>query len=402
LDTIKKARSVKYLSPEQLNLLQDKDLLKLEKLEHKHQLLSEAYVKYAKKQESKQSSNFSRLRNIGKKRTRIKVQIQRVKIELMRIEEGKLPQLNLFQRWKKYFSHMPYKKQKVIFGVLFIIPWAVGFILFFMSPIASTIWWSLNKMTPQEGGGFSFLYYGLDNYIALFTRQTLAGATVLEVLTSSIIDILIDLPTIIIFSLFIAVLLNTRFKGHQFVKAIFFIPVVYNMTVINNTLSGAFGALFGASLGEGFELSRAFSDFLMQIGIGNGLVGFLTSAVDRIFLIVNKSGIQIIIFIAALQAIPNHLYEAAKVEGATKYETFWKITFPLVTPMILTAVVYTIVDSFGSSDLLMFLTVNSQGTTMATNQPGMYSAISIVYFLANIFIIAFAFLFMRKSVFYYD
>jgi ABC-type sugar transport system permease subunit len=107
-------------------------------------------------------------------------------------------------------------------------------------------------------------------------------------------------------------------------------------------------------------------------------------------------------FIAALQSIPNHLYESAKVEGATKYEMFWKVTIPMVSPMILTTLVYTIVDSFGSSDIMNFLTVNSQGTTMATNQPGMYSAISIVYFLINLLIIAIGFLLLRKRVFYYD
>ncbi len=140
----------------------------------------------------------------------------------------------------------------------------------------------------------------------------------------------------------------------------------------------------------------------MQIGIGGGLIEFLLSAVDRIFLIVNRSGIQIIIFIAALQSIPIHLYESARVEGATKYEMFWKVTFPLVTPMVLTTLVFTIVDSFGSSEIMRFLTVNSQGTTMATNQPGLYSAISVIYFLVNIFIVVFAFGLLRKSVFYYD
>ena len=174
------------------------------------------------------------------------------------------------------------------------------------------------------------------------------------------------------------------------------------MTVINNTMSGAFGTLFGAEMDAGFQISGTFANFLMQIGIGNGLVEFLMSAVDRIFMIINKSGIQIIMFIAALQSIPNHLYESAKVEGATKYEMFWKVTIPMVSPMILTTLVYTIVDSFGSSDIMNFLTVNSQGTTMATNQPGMYSAISIVYFLVNLLIIVFGFLLLRKRVFYYD
>jgi len=142
--------------------------------------------------------------------------------------------------------------------------------------------------------------------------------------------------------------------------------------------------------------------FLQQIGIGGDLIDFLISAVDRIFTIVNMSGIQILMFIAALQSIPKHLYEAARVEGATAYEMFWKITFPMVSPIIMTAIVFTIVNSFATSDIMNFMTVNSQGTTMATNNPGLYSAISIIYFLANALIIAVAFFLMRKVVFYHD
>ncbi len=141
---------------------------------------------------------------------------------------------------------------------------------------------------------------------------------------------------------------------------------------------------------------------MYRIGIGTGLVEFLTEAVDRIFTIVNMSGIQILIFIAALKSIPSHLYEAAKVEGATKYEMFWKITIPMVSPMILTTVVYTVVDNFSTSDIIQFMTVNSQGTNMATNMPGLYSAISILYFLVNALIILFVFFLLKRVVFYYD
>ncbi len=346
--------------------------------------------------------NYKKLRKVKIKRGRLKSKIQHIKNEIIILEIGNVEKESLIKQSIKKFQNIPYKKQKEIYGMLFLLPWLVGFILFFALPMFTTIWWSMNEMAPKPGGGFDFTYAGFRNYVSLFTSETLAGSTVLEVLTSSVIDILIDLPTIIIFSLFVAVLLNTKFKGHQLVKAIFFIPVVYNITVVNNTLSGTFGQLLGSSLDEGFQLSETFSSFLMQIGIGGGLIEFLMSAVDRIFMIINKSGIQIIIFIAALQAIPIHLYESARVEGATKYEMFWKVTIPLVSPMVITCLVFTIVDSFGSSDIMNFLTVNSQGTTMATNQPGLYSSISIIYFMINIMIIGFAFISLRKRVFYYD
>ena len=372
------------------------------KLQATFEEVSARYIRIGENKKYPAFLKFRRLNKLNRQLSHLRNKLQHVNSELFALNNQEIYQTPLLKQLSRKFEQLPYDKQKMVFGMLFILPWLIGFIVFFSSPLITTIWWSLNEMAPKVGGGFTFNFAWFDNYRNLFVSETLAGSTVLEVLTRSIMNIAIDLPTILLFSIFIAVLLNTKFKGHQLVKAIFFIPVVYNMTVVNNTLSGAFGQLFESNLNEGFQLGETFSNFLLQIGIGGGLIEFLMSAVDRIFLIVNKSGIQIIIFIAALQSIPIHLYESAKVEGATKYEMFWKVTIPLISPMILTALVFTVVDSFGSSEIMHFLTVNSQGTTMATNMPGMYSAISTVYFMANIFIIGFAFLLLRKSVFYYD
>ena len=338
----------------------------------------------------------------GKKIDKLKAKIQKNHVRISRINELNLEKLNLFGRIIKGFNSLNYKQQKVIFGILFLMPWIIGFCIFFAYPLSSTIWWSFNNMTVKEGGGFNFAFVGFENYSNLFKNVTLAGITFTEMLSSSMLNILINLPVIIIFSLLIAVVINKKFKGHQLVKAIFFIPVVFNMSVINNTMQGVFGQMLEADITQGFALSERFGDFLYRIGIGSGLVEFLIAAVDRIFTIVNMSGIQILMFIAGLQSIPVHLYEAAKVEGATKYEMFWKITIPMVSPIILTTVVYTVVDSFATSQIMQFLTVNSQGTTMSNTQPGLYSAISIIYFLANALIIVFIFVALKKLVFYYD
>jgi len=361
------------------------------------------YITLAKaKQEGQKRISLRRVVDAGRGMERLNSKVQHYDLELLRLEEGKYPVLNFFGKIKKSFSQMPYRKQKIIFGLLFLTPWIVGFCIFFAVPVFTTIVWSFQQLKTIPGGGFESAFIGFKNYRDLFTTATLAGATISEVIAASVIDILIDLPTILIFSLFIAVLLNTKFKGHEIVKAIFFVPVVYNITVINNTLTGMFGQRFDIAIEEGFALSYRFAVFLQQIGIGGDLIDFLISAVDRIFTIVNMSGIQILMFIAALQSIPKHLYEAARVEGATAYEMFWKITFPMVSPIIMTAIVFTIVNSFATSDIMNFMTVNSQGTTMATNNPGLYSAISIIYFLANALIIAVAFFLMRKVVFYHD
>ena len=377
---------------------------KIEKLEKKYNalLVNQFTPKFKRLIDLKKKRLVKRLFKTSKQIDKVKAKIQKYTLHQYKLDSLTLEKLSVVGRIKALYSNLNYQQQKVVFGILFILPWFIGFCIFFARPLITTIWWSFNDMTIKEGGGYNYQFVGFGNYKNLFTTVTLSGITFPEMLTSSIIEILINLPVIIIFSLFIAVLLNKKFKGSELIKALFFIPVVFNMSVINNTLQGVFGQMLNSDLNEGFVLSQKFSGFLYQIGIGTNLVEFLTGAVDRIFTIVNKSGIQILIFIAGLKSIPNHLYEAAKVEGATKYEMFWKITIPMVSPIILTSIVYTVVDSFETSAIIQFMTVNSQGTTMATNQPGLYSAISIIYFLANALIILIAFLLLKKVVFYYD
>jgi len=378
--------------------------VKLEKLEKQYRdlTINQFPPKYKLLKKLQKQFYVRRLFKISKQIDSIKARIQGYNVKLIRIESLSLEKLNFFEKVLEIYRKLNYKQQKVVFGILFILPWFIGFCIFFAYPMLTTIWWSFNDMAPAQGGGFESEFVGFGNYSNLFKNVTLGGVTFPEMLTSSVIEILINLPVIIIFSLFIAVLLNKKFRGSELIKAMFFIPVVFNMSVINNTLTGVFGQVLNSDLNEGFALSGRFADFLYRIGIGTGLVEFLTEAVDRIFTIVNMSGIQILIFIAALKSIPSHLYEAAKVEGATKYEMFWKITIPMVSPMILTTVVYTVVDNFSTSDIIQFMTVNSQGTNMATNMPGLYSAISILYFLVNALIILFVFFLLKRVVFYYD
>ncbi|MDD3106732.1 MAG: hypothetical protein PHP65_02870, partial [Bacilli bacterium] len=272
------AKAPIYVSGPQSEVLREKLLSRKKLLEEKLQEVTNQYVQAAQKRQINAKARMAPIFALSRKMAKIELKLQRTKISLLRLEEGKYLKRNIFEKISLAFSQLSYHQQKVVFGVLFLLPWMIGFAIFFAFPLGSTLWWSLNKMTIATGGGYTFEFFGLENYRALFLSETLGGATISEVLTTSILDILINLPTIIIFSLFIAVLLNTKFKGHQLVKAIFFIPVVYNMTVINNTLTGTFGRLFDSDLDQTFALSTQFSSFLMQVGIGNGLVSFLTDA----------------------------------------------------------------------------------------------------------------------------
>jgi ABC-type sugar transport system permease subunit len=111
------------------------------------------------------------------------------------------------------------------------------------------------------------------------------------------------------------------------------------------------------------EMDRATTDFnpmalaymLLDFGMPIPVIMYVIDAISQLYETIRASGVQILIFLAALQAIPGSLYEVAEIEGATAYESFWKITFPMVSPLILTNVVYTIVDTYQRSEIADFI-----------------------------------------------
>lgn len=370
---------------------------KLEELNKEIDELQKKYVEIGNSQ-LKSKKKYRLLHKLEKREIHTKAKAQSVKIDLIHLEKGTYRKLNIIQKVVKKIKNLSYQQQKVVCGLLFLLPWFIGFCIFFFKPLITTIWWSFNKVTP-EAGHLTISFNGIENYISIFTKTMFGTRTFLEILTVSVQEMLLNVPIILIFSLLIAVVLNTKFKGHQLLKAVFFIPVIYNSTIISTVLNGTFGDYMSGSGANSMDMLESFASYLLQIGLAEDLIKFLIDAVDRIFTIVNMSGIQIIIFIAALQSIPRHLYEAAKVEGATTYECFWKITFPMVSPMFLPIIVYTIVDSFAGSDLIHFMTKQSEGIQMAY---GLSSAVAVIYFLVNIFVIMLVFLILRKVVYKND
>lgn len=328
---------------------------------------------------------------------KLKIKSSRLQQLLLEIEAGKVEVVLPLEKVKKAFSNIPYHNQKVIWGILFSLPWMIGMAVFFLPSFIKSIWWSFNNVVPSSNG-LQITFVGLQNYIELFRSYVIDGNTVFSVqLYLFLQNLIIDLPIILIFSILIAMFLNKPFKGHKLVKAIFFIPVIYNITLITDTLSKGFGQYIDDSTGTSQMFVQQITSFFLEIGLGQSLMGIVLNAIDRIFMIVNLSGIQILIFIAAIQSIPNQLYEAAKMEGATKYEIFWKITMAMITPLILTAAVFTVVDSFTRAPIYRFLDF-----AMTQNRYGLAATISISYFAINVAIIGLVFLLMKGRVFYYD
>lgn len=385
---------ISYVDPSKLDGHLNKTQQKIDKLiskQEKNQAKIDELIAIDK------NKHIKKIVKLADNNQKIKVNLTRLDERVNAINEGKLEKKSLLVLFKEWFQRIPYHRQKYIWGVLFTTPWLIGMLIFFLPSFFKSIWWSFNDISATNDG-LVFNFIGIGNYVELFTRYVIDGNTVFNVqLYLFVQNLVIDLPIILIFSILIAVFLNKPFKGQTIIKAIFFIPVIYNFTLISDTLSKGFGQYIDASTGADQMFVDQLAMFFLEIGIGTSFIEIVLQAVERIFMIVNLSGIQILIFIAAIQAIPNQLYEAAKIEGASKYVMFWKITISMITPLILTAAIYTVVDSFTRAPIYRFLDF-----AMTQNRYGLAAGISISYFIINILIIGVVFMLMKGRVFYYD
>ena len=270
----------------------------------------------------------------------------------------------------------------------------------FVVPMGLSAAFSLSEVTVSDGYSLSFV--GLENYrVALFSDQNF-----LQYFASTMGSMLYNVPIILVYSFLVAVFLKEKFRGVTVFKFIFFLPVVLSsnlfMNLVNNFGSSAATSLDAAIAGASQTTllkSLSLSNYLTQLGLGKEFVAMLTGPVDKVFEIVTCSGIQIFIFLAAINAVPPSLYEAAYVEGANGWEKFWKITVPMVTPMILVNVVYSIVDTFMSENNRVMEYVYD--LSFQYFDFGLSSAICWIYFAALAVILAVVFRVISKRTFYY-
>lgn len=251
-------------------------------------------------------------------------------------------------------------QKRSLTGYLFILPFVVGFLVFYVRSLFMTGQFAFSEMSIDAlKGGYSLKFVGLENFNYAFRVH----GSFKQILTTSVMNMLIDVPLITFFSLFMAILLNKKFPGRAVVRAIFFLPIILNSGAITEAMDLSAQMMSGGIASQSAEMAEtaantiAFDiDYLvgifMNLGLPASILDYIIAAVARINDIIAASGVQIIIFIAALQSIPGSMYEVAKIEGATGYETFWKVTFPMVMPHIITNVVFTIVDSFTESEVV--------------------------------------------------
>lgn len=271
------------------------------------------------------------------------------------------------------------KSRRALLGLAFISPWLLGFIFLFATPLLQSIRFSLSNLSVAPGG-YVLEYVGFQN----FKDALLVDATFNRILVDSVGAMVLNVPMILFFSLFTATLLNQKFRGRTMARAIFFLPVILASSAVAAAESAGLINLMGdaSAVDASSDGGASFNvvsivRMLADVGLPVAYVDYIVEAIMRIYEIISSSGVQILIFLAALQSVPGSMYEVAKIEGATAYESFWKITFPMVSPLILTNVIYTIIDSFAGSPVTQAI----YQTAFKTQNFGLSSAMSWLYTL---------------------
>lgn len=298
--------------------------------------------------------------------------------------------------YKKHFR-MTYEKRKSMYGYAFIGLWLAGMLIFFLVPMILSLLYSFQNVNPQNGG-MKGEWTGLYNYSVSFRKDQYYRKYLVEVL----LDAVKTTPLILIFSLFIAVILKQKFKGRSFSRAMFFLPVIVASGPVYSIITGDMNTS-GTNNAEQFstlfktDMVTDLLNFTGVYGLSESLTSFIQSTLDNIFALVWKSGIQILLFLAALQNISPSVKEAAQIEGATSWEYFWKITFPFVSPVVVANLIFTLIDSFTDSGNLVMKRVMTMRNEW---NYGVASAMVWTYFFIIMIIIAVVLLIVNKHVYY--
>ena len=296
-------------------------------------------------------------------------------------------------------------KRKARVGWFFVLPFLIGFVFVYLPIIFDSVKLAFSEMTIVTGGGYKLTFVGFENFKDAFFGTD--GSTFIQTLITGIGELVFEVPAILLFSLFMAILLNQKMAGRAAFRAIFFLPVVLATGIMEsieaqNILGEYMGSTEGIDDGSGSSAASEIvsamdiEQLFANMKVGQELVKYVVDIINDIYAIVNRSGVQMLIFLAGLQSISPAIYEACRIDGATGWETFWKITFPMISPMILVNAVYTIIDSFTVESN----TVMSYISGIISKSEVLGTAMSWIYFLIVVLILAAVAGIMSMYVFY--
>ncbi|MEG1887462.1 MAG: sugar ABC transporter permease [Oscillospiraceae bacterium] len=285
-------------------------------------------------------------------------------------------------------------------GYVFIAPFLIGFLLFIAIPMLQSFNFSFNDIKLVENG-YELIHKGTDNYKHILFVDTDFRMRIVNSLLSTFRDTVVVIP----FSFVSAFVLNKKFKGRTFARAIFFLPVVVSSGVLasmdNNELITMVMQRSSAESFASAETSAsavAFVNMLFANSLPTELTQFVAQAADGIYNIIIKSGVQIIIFMGGLNTIAPSIYESSNIEGATVWVNFWKITFPMCGPYILLNIIYTIIDSF--TNISNPLIAQIRNDLIGLKNFGVASAAAWIYFIIIFITLGIVFAIISRRVYY--
>lgn len=300
----------------------------------------------------------------------------------------------------KNSRHKNLAKSNAIAGYLFITPFIFGFLLFLLVPLCQSFYMSLCEVTAVPDQGLIYRFKGFANYNNIF----FINADYVKDLLTDLKNMAFFVPGILVFSFFMAIILNQDFKGRTFVRAVYFLPVILSSGIMlgletNNSLLSSMADVIKKDT-SATSITKTLEDILLTGEKASKFFEYIIQMVDKVYDIAIASGIQIIIFLSGLQTISPSMYEAAKIEGCTAWESFWKITLPMISSLILVNVIYTIVDFCTRTDSALMTLIND--TLLIRFEYGLTAAMSWVYFGVIIVILGIIAFIIKRWVYYYD
>ncbi len=294
--------------------------------------------------------------------------------------------------------------RKAIYGLLFTLPFLIGFIVFFLSPFAFFVTLAFSKMTVTVQG-MIVEFNGIEN----FKNLLISNKDFLTNIFDNIKSISYKVPFIILYSFFIAIILNQKFKGRFLARAIFFFPVIIasgSLAILNTDYLSMQAQAVVSGLDQnntvvaGNSLYRTILMLFGQNSISNTLVQTVDTIISSADEIVNASGVQILIFLAGLQTVSPSLYEASRIDGASTWENFWKITLPILSPILLVNVAYTIIDCLAAADNWIIKAIYDKAAYLGEYTTS--GAMGVIYFIIIFALLGTTMFFISKLVYYED
>jgi len=281
---------------------------------------------------------------------------------------------------------MTFSSRRRMTGYIFIFPWVIGALILLVLPLAFSLILSVSTMKNMDFTKLSFV--GLDNYKKAF----MLDVEFLPKFLDAVSNTLINTPMILVVSLIIAIMISRKIRFRGFFRSVFFLPVllgtgfvmqqILGQNVDQQAMEGARGILLPPEL---------------QAYIGPDITGYVFGFFNRITVVMWKSGVQVVIALAGIQMVSPALYESSRVDGATEWEMFWKITLPMMSPILLLNTVYTIIASLTENSPIVDYIIDKTFHT-TPNQYEYASAMGWIYFIFILLLVLLVFLVMRPFV----